>query len=838
MQKPRVMESRCGLAKKSNYRKMNYDLGSSTYDPEYGSDEEDRDNTGKAYPFEPETYQRAVAQMAAPSWHMNLLMYWGPGSEWRKGPIDREQKAPAGSPYWEIPRVGCIIVDEAHNLFDTSQMKTSQHSNHAVKFIDQMLARPDIRRLFSTGTPVADSSSFTNLMKLLDLLRHPSPPGADMLASAPACTQTVELEGGDTGRMTDIDELEDIAKASKQADRNAINEQLRKYANERAVRKPWFYQLPNDDYMWKPCAEHTFKQMTYGYVSYVNMEADATAFPQFGVQWSGRKYPKGMVYTKFRPSDFDIAESGLLTELAQKRKGKGAGIRASKQPKLTAASKFEFQDFESSGKGPSVLVVDVPTHQPNLHAEEARLTTQGQIGKHFTQIKDVPFKWFALRQALQINSDVKHFIFLEKQTDDLLRKFCTWFEKAMKEDSTVAADDPMKKPKLFTLPSRYNDTWTDEQVEQHIIALNKGKQRVYRYMILGDELMIKSSLRFFNATCNKGGDYIAIVMGLSTVKEQVTISDTNFVHLLQAPTSATMLNQVIRRVARRCSMSNIEPINRWLVTVVIYHTPESKKEVAWLTKSMGAANTPVELAYRALQSTAIDCALYTALTGVNCDDHKAQDIETYCLYPRGGTQRLIKMVTGSNGTMYSEPDCINDEGIPGGLLEYGLWDEILYQLLSKSKRYTARPIPPEAAPDLIRKFPTTVKSTLRTGVWIEEGQAPKLTFARDVPPEVLARWIDATPAHVGNAVLFLIQNKRSGADQQVVKKLHQKARMYVERAEFDVALHDSLEQKTKALQSLRDDFTFNLNDLKSASLRVDTAGRAAQQLIERNARYI
>ncbi|KAG5183966.1 hypothetical protein JKP88DRAFT_262903 [Tribonema minus] len=519
MQKPRVMESRCGLAKKSDYRKMNYDSGSSTYDPEYGSDEEDRDNTGKTYPFEPETYQRAVAQMAAPSWHMNLLMYWGPGSgktcaillglqraaqyylrhpprdkygvpvepgalilmqntagleeyfselnkfcidkdemrglrvrevkrpkfsddddddrprrstslrgrsthakstkqthpyknshewcfltkdlkrvvlrvivhklsspllvatEWRKGPIDREQKAPAGSPYWEIPRVGCIIVDEAHNLFDTSQMKTSQHSNHAVKFIDQMVARPDIRRLFSTGTPVADSSSFTNLMKLLDLLRHPSPPGADMLASAPACTQTVDLES-DTGRMTDIDELEDIAKASKQADRNAINEQLRKYAIERAVRKPWFYQLPNDDYMWKPCAEHTFKQMMYGFVSYVNMEADATAFPQFGVQWSGRKYPKGMVYTKFRPSDFDIAESGLSTELAQKRK--------------------------------------------------------------------------------------------EKQTDDLLRKFCTWFEKAMKEDSTIAADDPMKKPELFTLPSRYNDTWTDEQVEQHVIALNKG----------------------------------------------------------------------------------------------------------------------------------------------------------------------------------------------------------------------------------------------------------------------------------------------------------------------------------------------------------------------------
>ncbi|KAG5191263.1 hypothetical protein JKP88DRAFT_251594 [Tribonema minus] len=786
MQKPTVLESRCGLAKKSDYRKMNYDSGSDAYDAAYGSDEEDQANAGKSYPFQPEAYQQAVAHMAEPSWNMNLLLYWGPGSgktcaillglqraaqyylrhpphdkdgapveagalilmqntagleeyfgeinkfcidkdemkglrvrevkrpkfsedddddappsrtkvssrkgrgtsthakstssspyknshercflskdkrvvlrvivhkmsspllvaaEWRKGPIHKHQKTPAGSPRWEIPRVGCVIVDEAHNLFDTSQMKTSQHSNHAVKFIDQMLARPDIRRLLSTGTPVADSNGFSKLMTLLDFLRHPASPGADVLANAPACAQPSDSIAKGTGKMTDLDELEESSKASKIADRTAINEQLRKYAIERAVRKKWFYQLPDDDYAWMPCAEHTFKQMLYGYVSYVNMEADTTAFPQFGVQWGGSKFAKGMTYTNFRAAGFEAADSfptASATDTPKKGARKGATIAVRK---TKMATRFEFQDFEPTGKGPSMLVVDVPTHQPNLKAEESRVTVQGQIGKHITQIKDVPFKWFALRQALLMNPEVKHFVFLEKQTDDLLKKFCAWLEKSNRDDPAVAATDPMHNTQLFSLPRGYNDKWSDGQ----------------------------------------------------------------------APTSATMLNQVVRRVARRCSMSNIEPIDRWLVTIVIYHTSESQKEAA------------------------------------------------------------------------CEPDCINDEGIVAGLLEYELWDEILYQLLSKSKRYTARPIPPEAAPDLIRKFPTT--------------------------------------------------NKRHGADHQAVKKLEKKAKTYMHRVEADVMMHDSLEKEIKALQAIRNDVTFNLNDLQSASLRIDTAGRAAQQLVERNARY-
>ncbi|KAG5186278.1 hypothetical protein JKP88DRAFT_240887 [Tribonema minus] len=888
LQKRAVLESRCGRERKIDYKRMTYDSGSDAYDGAYDSDEEERANDGKLYPFQPEVYQRAVSAMSEPSWGMNLLMYWGPGSgktcaillglqkaaqhylhhpprdadgavveagalvlmqntaglekyfgeinkfctdkndmkgmrlrqvprpkfkggddddeedtatphslrsatnrrlrggsthskpttnpyrnshewsfvtkdtsrvvlrvivhkmsspllvagDWRKGPL-KPQKPPAGISYWELPRVGCVIVDEAHNLFDTSQMKTSQHSNHATKFIEQMKARPDIWRLLSTGTPVADSDSFAKLEVLLDFLRHPSPPGAQVLSETPMCAHDASPPGGT--KMTDIDALEAAAKNSKQI--NAADA-LKKYGAERAARKRWFYQKDDGDYAWLPCAEHTFKQMTYGYVSHVNMEADATAFPQFGVQWGGTRYPKGIVHAKFRMvGTFGTPEAAVT-------KGK--------------RKKAQF----------------IPA--------------------------DAEFEIFGLQRH----------------------------RKGLVGAGAIPADDPLKKPQLFELPRKYTDRWTDSEIDAYLISLNTDRTNACRYMILGDETLIKSSLRFFNAPCNKAGDYIRIVMGLSTVKEQVTISDTHFVHLLQAPTSATMMNQVIRRVARRCSMSNIEPVDKWMVTIVIYHTPDSTYEAKWLIKSMSAANTPVELAYRALQSTAVDCALYSAMTGITCDSHEIQPTQTYCLYPRGGAQRLIKMVTGADGTMYSEPDCVNDEGIPGGLLEYDVWDELLYQLLSKSSRYVPRPIPPEEAPDLIRRFPDTVRSNMRVGIWVEEGQQPKLTFARDVRPEVLARWIDATSDHVGNSVLYLLKAKRDGADQKSVHALERKAKPYVTRVDADVRMRDSLEAKFAALHTMRGEFACDIDSLKSASLRVDTAGRAAQQLVERNARYI
>jgi hypothetical protein len=963
LQPSRSLVSRCGGQRKSDYRRMVYDQGSDAYDEGYGSDEEEANNVGRTYPFEPEVYQDAVAKMSDPAWGMNLLMYWGPGSgktcaillglqkaahyylhhqpvdlngeaveagalvlmqnnagleeyfgeinrfcinrkdmkglrlvekkrpkfdlpspadtashkprvsthskssnllqnspyknshewcfvakgtgrvvlrvivhkmsaallvasDWRKGPVDRAQRPPDGISHWELPRVGCVIIDEAHNLFDTSQMKTSQHSNHTGKFIAQMKARPDIRRLLSTGTPVADSDSFSKLETLLNFLRHPSPPGAKVLADTPVCSQKAAARDPDmTSKMVDLDALESGASKSSQK----VPGFTKKLKDEREARSRWFYQKRDGDYAWRPCAEHVFKQMMYGYVSYVNMEADVTAFPQFGVIWGGRSFPKGTVHAKF-----------VISGSQPTQTPKGSKSRKSKKaPALPANPQFEFTDFVSTNKGMSLMVVDVPSHAENIKAEDTRVTVQGQIGKHFTRIKDaVPYKWYALRQALILNYDVKHFVFLEKQTDDLLRKFSTWFSESNAADKTFAQGHPLKNPELFVLPRGYSDTWGDSRIEDHLKGLNRGVKRVYRYMILGDETTIKASLRFFNAACNKGGDYINIVMGLSTVKEQVTISDTNFVHLLQAPTSATLMNQVIRRVARRCSMSNIHPVDKWMVTVVIYHTPDSGKESGWLTKSLGMANTPVELAYRALQSTAVDCALYSAMTGVKCDAHEVPIKNTYCMYPRGGAQKLIKMVAGEDGTIYSEPDCINDEGLPGALLEYDVWDEILYQLLNNSGRYNPpRAIRAEDAPDLIRKFPETVQSSLRSGIWVEEGQKPKLTFARDVRPEVLARWIDATPDVVGRSVLHLLKNKRGGANQAVVRNLEKKARVYVQRVEIDVALHDSLEKKTKALQSIRDDFTFNLNNLKSASLMVDYAGKKVKKLVDRNARY-
>ncbi|KAG5186404.1 hypothetical protein JKP88DRAFT_241012 [Tribonema minus] len=693
--------------------------------------------------------------------------------EWAAGPLTRKIKNPTDKP-WELPRVGAVFIDEAHNLIDTCELKTSQHHNHTTVFMAQMTARTDLKKLYSTGTPTLNSSSFANLAKMLDMVRSNQESILD--TTPPACSD-------------------------KAADTVAFESGLS--AAETKARSAWFYRQKSGKYAWLPCAEQKFKRLTFGYVSYVNMEKDASAFPQFAVKVGDKTY-KTLV-------------SATFTAEQEEHVGK-------RKAKVKRGGKMELTDIEVTGFQPPLLLINCKALKQNLSAEKAMKTDRGLVGKHFQKLSDTPNKWFALRYILVTNLLVKHFVFLEKNQDSLLQTFCKWFKSENASDPSL--EEKFRNPTEFAYQPIPGNVYESDFIAKTLKEIGPG----YRYIVLGNETHITTFLKYFNHPMNSRGKYIAIVMGGLVVKEQVTIREVPFVHLLQAPKSASLFNQVIKRVNRRCSMSNLPP-NEWSVTVVIYHTEQSSYETKALAIVLESDKTPVELAYRAMQSSAIDCVLYSQMTGIQCDSGDDAALvpkytNEYCVYPAGGkaARKLIRFTRIGDQVTYDEPMCLLDEGVPGALLSFDIFDEILFQLLSAS--YTPVPLAPEDAAQLLN-FSTN--AMVQTGVWLQQQQEPRLTFSREVHPEVLLEWVLASPRAIGDSLLFLLDEKRNGADPDVVNFLGRKAAMYLQRIQLDKNLQHDMVTKMDMLRSIQRDVP-DLEALRSASLLVDAEGKSVEAM--------
>lgn len=218
------------------------------------------------------------------------------------------------------------------------------------------------------------------------------------------------------------------------------------------------------------------------------------------------------------------------------------------------------------------------------------------------------------------------------------------------------------------------------------------------------------------------------------------------------------------------------------------------------------------------------------MTGIQCDsgfDGATTPKETneYCVYPSGNKQarKLVRYTKIGDAVAYDEPQCILDEGIPGALLSYDIYDEILYQLLSET--YTPVALAPENAAHLLNFGAMKVK----TGTWQQEKQDPKLTFSRDVHPEVLLQRILSSPRDIGDAVLYLLDQKRRGADKDVVNFLVRKASVYLQRTTLDRNLRDDVVKKMDVFRQIERDAP-DIEGLRAASLLVDSDGKALEAM--------
>eukprot|EP00953_Heterococcus_sp_UTEX-ZZ885_P010524 6156-Heterococcus_DN1.PRE.1 len=187
--------------------------------------------------------------------------------DWNKVP------KPASVKRWEIPKLGAVIVDEAHNMINATQMQSS-NNNHAKVFLQQLLLRPDIKRIFSTGTPALDSDRFDDLARLLDTLKM-GPVNEQYSATADLVRRTPALHQPTVDR--------------------------------------WFTQTADGAFAWKQGAEELFKRRVSGYISYMSLENDFGVYPRFEVVYKGKTYAGG-VEAIWKDSSVTVVHSGLPTK--------------------------------------------------------------------------------------------------------------------------------------------------------------------------------------------------------------------------------------------------------------------------------------------------------------------------------------------------------------------------------------------------------------------------------------------------------------------------------------------------------------------------------------------
>jgi hypothetical protein len=623
---------------------------------------------------------------------------------------------------WELPRIGTVIVDEAHNMFNSSQMKTTSN-NHAKVFLKQLLLRPDLKRIFSTGTPTLDSDRFDDLARLLDTLRIHAPVSERYSAAADLVARPEHLYEPTVDR--------------------------------------WFVQQ-DGAYAWKQGAEELFKRRISGYISYMTLEQDFSVYPRFEVVWKGQSLAGG-VEAAWKDGEIKVLQQGLPTK--------------------------------------HIMCISVPSDKTRLAKERANKSDPGRIGVHFQYYEKTPIpqKWLCMKAAFDTAPTKKHFIFVHKRQTTPFTQFTKWFSKTAKVDQ-------------FILPKQEGSSAVDAFFAQPARE---------RYMILDDEEIAHKYIDFYNDPRNTEGQYIRYVFGTLSIKEGISLFSTHYVHLVEAPSTATVFEQSIRRAARYCSMRELLHVKDWTVSVIVYIAEGSPREAAQHAIIMNRDTSPVTLAYEAMKSAAIDCHLYSALTGVDCYNKASiqQRVQEFCLDPKTGKSKLIVYNVVDHSMQITEQQCIASDCIPGGLLSYDLWDESLRLLLIEFG-YEPKSL---TVSGLIQQFSKNA-SHITYGIWNESFHTPRLTFARTVPVEVLGRWIKANPRGIGDSVLYLIESKRAAADATVVSKLHKKATAFVERVKLQMTTNATLESALLTLKSIQRVDASEKEQILSASLRLTEMG--------------
>jgi len=143
-----------------------------------------------------------------------------------------------------IPLNGVVIVDEAHNLINSTEVLTSITGKRRVLDYARKLSKTNIPILLMTATPIINQNNFLDLLLLLDLIRDKTAP---------------KLSDG-------IYEYEKDEKYDAR--------------NNKAVKEWMKFNPDNNTYEWLPKKEKEFYTLISGYVSFMTLKNDPRVYPR------------------------------------------------------------------------------------------------------------------------------------------------------------------------------------------------------------------------------------------------------------------------------------------------------------------------------------------------------------------------------------------------------------------------------------------------------------------------------------------------------------------------------------------------------------------------------
>jgi len=421
-----------------------------------------------------------------------------------------------------------VLVDEAHYLFAPNEAGFSKKSFTLLK---ELYERPDIKKVFCTGTPTSDDDHPIRTIRMLAFL------SMDFLSHDAFHLTKDQLVTGWVDTQSAID-------AAGGRDKfNAIPVKIMSKYFVPETKPP----------KWMPGKQELIANIASKLVSYVTLENDPGVYPR-----------------KSGPRDM----TGLFASLKN-----GGVITFSK-------GKFEGPVVANTS---NIVKVNVVTDRPTSSK------SKNQLSKSFRQNQNdpVPVKFHAVAALLELNPGKKCFMFTPTKRYDLdifepLQKFLhskgfTRFTVMQYQLRRITSGD--KNYESNAAESRIRDMWQrsrSEFVDHFYKDLTKGK----RYIALNDTErkwskdteLFKMMLEVANDVRNLHGEYICLTFGSRSAREGLNIMDTPMVIFSEPTSSGSEYRQAVARAMRFCSFALTNPtdITNWLVSAFVLVSVDPK----------------------------------------------------------------------------------------------------------------------------------------------------------------------------------------------------------------------------------------------------------------------
>ena len=736
-----------------------------------------------------------------------------------------------------VPHRGIVIVDEAHNLIDPSQIKAGNQTvdpNMSVWIKKQLFQRRDIPLVLATGTPVI-GENIGNLIRLLDLVRRPC-----------NLSQYLGVLKNDEISYEKEDLIEKyFTETALSREAKAVPESAY-FASKKKEPEPE-PEVDARTFEWKENMEKFVYYLIHAYISFITLSRDPERYPrlvaklmnhgpllkggfvvdvsiQNGIpdfsnitQNSSARDPATILYIPTSQQHWEVMNPKVSGATLRRRAGQPIPnkwyvmlylmtyppYRAFKHflyhPSITSSAEWNsFRRHSSTTQddmGFISWIYSVPDmHDPSRAAGILEIPYQEEIFAGFKE---------------KVNDNVGKYgeLALEVTTKELVDKWYAWFDG-------LDPSDPIRRARDRCAYLRKDTTTV-------------AKTSPFR----ATEVL----LGIYNHERNKTGTIIRYLFANGFHKEGIDVKMTQIVHITEPPSSRNHRMQAQARITRFCSFALEEDIKRWETMSFVYVAKEpegysgdkNSYEVTYIQQ--GNMGSPSELMLDLMEKSALDCELYknylqrgecflNTLNTRNKDETMVAMRNGYCWDPtqsnvREGTLRpaVVGFVKDDRGGINTLEDCYANQMVPGKLLEYTEKDAEMYLLLQhygyKVKALSNR--------NLLKQFDQMVRRAVvqkvvdtedrawggepqekqqrrimsrllgafHVGAWNTQNEEQQnseyrlsISFDHGVQVLTMLRWLQYNPPAIGNAVLFLLDEKRNAADPEYVEELDKRVR--------------------------------------------------------------